>query len=115
MKDLAAMFKALGEEPRLRILALLSQGELCVCDLMAVLALPQSTVSRHLAYLKKTGWLAGERRGAWMYYRFADNGATLHRDLRNLLLRRLAGFPEIRRDRSKLTRHLAEKTAAACK
>ena len=115
MNDLVATLKALGEEPRLRILALLAHGELCVCDLMAVLNLPQSTVSRHLAYLKKTGWLAGERRGAWMYYRFAGRTDTLHCDLRDLLLQRLAELPEIRRDQTKLKRHLADKAATACK
>ncbi|MBU4034431.1 MAG: metalloregulator ArsR/SmtB family transcription factor, partial [Proteobacteria bacterium] len=52
MQTTAQFFKALSEEPRLRILALLLSGELCVCDLMAVLQLPQSTISRHLAYLR---------------------------------------------------------------
>jgi ArsR family transcriptional regulator len=46
------MFKALSDETCLLILCLLLEGELCVCDLMAALQLPRSTVSRHLAYLK---------------------------------------------------------------
>nr|HXK57067.1 metalloregulator ArsR/SmtB family transcription factor [Gammaproteobacteria bacterium] len=56
MKVIARLFKALSDETRLRILCLLLEGELCVCDIMAVLQLPQSTVSRHLAYLKNAGW-----------------------------------------------------------
>ena len=115
MHDFVLAMKALAEEPRLRILALLAHGRLCVCDLIAVLDLPQSTVSRHLAYLKKTGWLEDERQGTWMYYSFADNGATLHRDLRKALLRQLAVLPEIRRDHMELTRHLADKAATACR
>lgn len=53
---------------RLRILMLLTQGELCVCDIMAVLDEPQSKVSRHLAYLKNTGFIQGKRVGTWMHY-----------------------------------------------
>ncbi|MHC1698070.1 MAG: ArsR/SmtB family transcription factor [Geobacteraceae bacterium] len=68
MKTTARMFKALSDETRLRILCLLLEGELCVCDLMAVLQLPQSTVSRHLAYLKNAGWVDDRRCGVWMYY-----------------------------------------------
>ncbi len=56
------MFKALGDETRLRILGLLRYGELCVCDIVEVLELPQSTASRHLAYLKNSKWVTGTRR-----------------------------------------------------
>ena len=73
MKTTARMFKALSDETRLRILCLLLQGELCVCDIMAVLQLPQSTVSRHLAYLKNAGWVDDRRCGVWMYYSIASN------------------------------------------
>ena len=68
MLDKARVLKALGDETRLRIIGLLTHGELCVCDIMTVLNIPQSTVSRHLAYLKNTGWIDGKRKGAWMYY-----------------------------------------------
>ncbi len=59
MQQAAKLFKALSEVSRLRILGLLQHGELCVCDLMAVLDLPQSTVSRHLARLKECGLVRG--------------------------------------------------------
>jgi ArsR family transcriptional regulator len=86
MKTTARMFKALSDETRLRILCLLLEGELCVCDLMAVLQLPQSTVSRHLAYLKNSGWVDDRRCGVWMYYSIADNGNELQKGiLANLL------------------------------
>ena len=85
MKNTARMFKALSDETRLRILCLLLVGELCVCDLMAVLQLPQSTVSRHLAYLKNSGWVDDRRCGVWMYYSIAGNGG----ELRNGLLENL--------------------------
>ena len=64
MKHLAQTFKALSDPIRLRIVFLLqAEGELCVCDLMAVLKLPQSTVSRHLAYLKRSCWVDIRREG----------------------------------------------------
>ena len=57
MKHTAEFFKSLADETRLRLLLLLHDGrEHCVCDLMHALDMPQSTVSRHLAYLKRSGW-----------------------------------------------------------
>ena len=68
MEDIAQIYKALSEQMRLRILMLLTHGELCVCDLMAVLEEPQSKVSRHVAYLKNSGLIKGKRVGTWMHY-----------------------------------------------
>lgn len=75
MKTTVQYFKALADETRLRIMALLlCSGELCVCDITATLQLPQSTVSRHLAYLKNAGWVTDRREGVWMIYAIsADN------------------------------------------
>ena len=65
----AQFHKALAEPVRLRILALLATKEsLCVCDLVSVLKLSQSTVSRHLAYLKNQGIVDSWREGTWMHY-----------------------------------------------
>ncbi|MFO7606470.1 MAG: metalloregulator ArsR/SmtB family transcription factor [Desulfurivibrionaceae bacterium] len=85
MESIARLFKALTEPVRLRILLLLLDEERCVCDLMAVLDLPQSTISRHLAYLKNTGWVEGERRGGWMYYRLTENRDGFREELRQIL------------------------------
>jgi ArsR family transcriptional regulator len=63
------MFRALGHESRLVILAHLADGECCVCDLAEITGLDQSTVSRHLALLSSTGLVDGERRGHHVYYR----------------------------------------------
>src|SRR5512139_166168 len=81
MKTTARMFKALSDETRLRILCLLLDGELCVCDLMAVLQLPQSTVSRHLAYLKNAGWVVDHRCGIWVNYSIVEKGNALQKSL----------------------------------
>jgi ArsR family transcriptional regulator, arsenate/arsenite/antimonite-responsive transcriptional repressor len=72
MHDIAQIYRALSEEMRLRILMLLTNGELCVCDIMAVLEEPQSKVSRHLAYLKHSGLIQGKRVGTWMHYFVRD-------------------------------------------
>ena len=67
--DLAAIFKALGDPTRLRILALIGGGETCVCHIHEALRLPQPTVSRHLAYLRRSGLVETRRDGLWVHYR----------------------------------------------
>ena len=68
MQNLVELFKALCDETRLRILNLLYERELCVCDVMKVLDISQSKASRHLIALKRVG-LANDRREAqWMHY-----------------------------------------------
>jgi ArsR family transcriptional regulator len=65
---LEQMFKALADDTRLRILALLAAGEVCVCHIHGALDVPQPTVSRHLAYLRKAGLVGARRDGLWMHY-----------------------------------------------
>jgi ArsR family transcriptional regulator len=84
MADAVRIFKALGDETRLRILNLLSRGELCVCDIMKVLDVPQSRASRHLAHLRATGLVTDRREGRWMYYTLAPTGRELQRWLSGL-------------------------------
>lgn len=63
-------FKSLADETRLRCVTLLhQQGQLCVCELTAALALSQPKISRHLAQLRQTGLLLDSREGQWVYYR----------------------------------------------
>lgn len=62
------VFKAFSEPIRLRIVALLTAGELCVCDLTEVLGLPQSTVSRHMNRLKFNKIVTDRRSGKWIHY-----------------------------------------------
>jgi ArsR family transcriptional regulator len=72
IKDLDALtrlYAALADSTRLRILSLLRDGEVCVCHIHAGLDLPQPTVSRHLAYLRKSGLVDARRDGIWMHYR----------------------------------------------
>jgi ArsR family transcriptional regulator len=114
MKKIAHLFKALSDETRLRILSLLGEGELCVCDLMEILALPQSTISRHLAYLRNADLVEDRRQGVWMYYRLAGEESPLHRELLALLQLRLVAIPQAATDQVALHSHLAKKDRASC-
>jgi ArsR family transcriptional regulator, arsenate/arsenite/antimonite-responsive transcriptional repressor len=79
MRALAQVFRALADETRLEMLALVSaHGELCVCDLEQVLRISQSKSSRHLRYLKNAGLLDDRRAGLWVHYRIAP-GLSLDR------------------------------------
>jgi ArsR family transcriptional regulator, arsenate/arsenite/antimonite-responsive transcriptional repressor len=73
MEETVRLYKALSEEMRLRILMLLTHGELCVCDLMAIFEEPQSKISRHLAYLKHSGLVSSKRVGTWMHYSIRES------------------------------------------
>jgi ArsR family transcriptional regulator len=68
-----SLFKALAETIRLRIVILLTEGELCVCDLTDLLSLPQSTVSRHMSRLKNAGLITDKRVGKWVHYNIDKN------------------------------------------
>ena len=70
-----AVARALGDGTRLRALLALRGGELCVCDLIALLGLAPSTVSKHLALLWQAGLVERRKEGRWHYYRLAAAGA----------------------------------------
>lgn len=77
MKEPFQVFKALADETRLRILSLLSHGEMCVSDLDAILQVGQSKVSRHLDYLKKTALVESRRQGTLVFYRLDLDHQTM--------------------------------------
>jgi ArsR family transcriptional regulator len=80
------LFKALGDEDRVRIVALLTHGELCVCHIEAALAQSQPSVSRHLAVLRAAGVVESRREGNWVYYRLAEQAdADCRRQLHALV------------------------------
>ncbi len=74
---LLAALEAAGEETRLRILALLSEGELTVTELMTILGQSQPRVSRHLKLLVEAGLVDRHREGAWAFFRLADSAIAL--------------------------------------
>lgn len=85
MRELADIFKALGDETRLKIMALLiHHGELCVCDIENVIGASQSKTSRHLRYLLHAGLVSDRRVGVWAYYKLAGDSERV-KLLRNTL------------------------------
>ena len=113
MKQSAKIYKSVSDETRLRILLLLAtHTELCVCDVMAALDLPQSTVSRHLAYLKNAGWLDDQRRGIWMHYSLTHTPSTTHQDILASLVTTLATSSEHMADQQRLTSNLKRKASS---
>ncbi len=73
------VFKALGDENRLRLLNLLMKGSLCVCELETILDMTQSNVSRHLSKLKSAGIINSYKEQQWVYYKIDEDfmeGAT---------------------------------------
>jgi len=72
MKQYVDLFKALSDETRLRIMVLLSERELCVCQIEAALGLPQTKVSRHLTVLRYAGLVRDRREGLWIYYSLTE-------------------------------------------
>ena len=73
------LFRAISDPIRLRILHLLSVGELCVGDLVSVLKVPQPTASRHLSYLRKIGLVTSRKNSYWTFYALAPAQTELRR------------------------------------
>ena len=72
LENKAELFKALSDSTRIKILHLLQDGELCVCEIILALNKPQSTVSHHLNVLKTAGFINGRKEGLWIYYQLID-------------------------------------------
>jgi len=68
--------KALADENRIRVIVALKGRELCVCQLIELLALAPSTVSKHLSILKNARLIDSRKQGRWMYYRLAGDEAS---------------------------------------
>jgi len=79
MRKLALLFRAAADENRLKILTLMQRhGELCVCDVMYAMNIPQSKASRHLRHLYLVGFLKDRREGVWIHYRMSEQISSAH-------------------------------------
>ena len=109
MQELASIFKALSDETRLRVIKLLENGELCVCDIFTALDMSQPKVSFHLNVLKEAGFLKDRKQGRWTHYRLDDS--DLFR--RFLLMSVLERIPKeaVAGDRNRLDDFLQGKTS----
>ena len=103
------LFRAFSDRTRLRILHLLVDGELCVCDLVTVLHVPQPKVSRHLSYLRRSGLVQVRKDGLWCYYKLAPAKNTVHTKLLECLSVCFQNVPEIQKDAARLAKSRSSK------
>jgi ArsR family transcriptional regulator, arsenate/arsenite/antimonite-responsive transcriptional repressor len=106
--ELENVFKALADKTRLRILALLGNNEVCVCHIHDSLGLPQPTVSRHLAYLRKSGLVAARRDGVWMHYQISRALSPLARGIVGAAVDALQRVPATNQDRKQFQRSFGQ-------
>lgn len=111
-KAVSDKFAAFSDPTRLRILHLIREGELCVGDLVTILDMPQPTVSRHLAYLRRSALVETRKSGLWTYYSLAPAGSDFHRRLLDCLAACFADVPELRKDTARAKK--VTKTGGCC-
>lgn len=109
---ISRLFKALGDETRLRIVALLSHGELCVCHVQEALKISQPNVSRHLSILRAAGVVEPRREGTWVYYRLAPQESAKCKRQMKALVESFAGGAALRRDLERLVKVRGPKACA---
>ena len=105
MSELATtntLFRAFADETRLRILNLLLEREVCVCDLCDVLDVLQPSISRHLAYLDRAGLVTVRQEGKWKYYSTVRQADSPRRRLLNCVKSCLRDIDVLRSDLDRL-------------
>lgn len=101
MKNLLNVFKVFSDETRLRIIVLLVQQELCVCQISGILGISQPKVSKHLAMLRNLGFVTDERKEKFVFYRLGKDNVILT-NVANDILCRIKEFPQLVLDQSRL-------------
>ena len=96
------LFKAFSDETRLRILNLLAQRECCVCEFQELLRVPQPKISRHLAYLRKSGLVETRKCGKWVTYSLAKPRTSVHEALLHCAKNCFCDVDFLQRDRERL-------------
>ncbi|MFP4687553.1 MAG: ArsR/SmtB family transcription factor [bacterium] len=103
--QLVEIIKALAHENRLRILNLLKDSSLCVCELENLLGISQSNASRHLKKLKNCGLISGRKQEQWVHYDLNEELLEKHSFIKQLLENEFSNQPLFRRDIDKLRRY----------
>jgi ArsR family transcriptional regulator len=114
--EVARLLSVLADPTRLRLVRLLLRHELCVCELVDALRIPQYKVSRHLSRLRRVGLVEARRNGRWMYYSVGRRVGLdgLHHDLLKLIDVHMNRTPEADRDDSRLARRLGLRQGGRC-
>ncbi|MHB1311326.1 MAG: ArsR/SmtB family transcription factor [Gemmatimonadaceae bacterium] len=113
VSDLDTLFKGFADPIRIRILNLLAAGELCVCDIVRILGLPQPTVSRHLAYLRRMELVEATRIAKFAHYRLSAPAHDVHANLVACVRSCFVGIPSLDAERRAAARCVA-RAASAC-
>ena len=104
MLEILNITKALSDENRVRALMMLAGGELCVCQIIKMLGLAPSTVSKHMSILRQAGLVETRKEGRWIYYRLADRKALKSREILGWLERHLQNDKRVLDDVKQLRR-----------
>ncbi len=116
MREVLDITKALADGSRLRILLALTDGELCVCQIVELLQLAPSTVSKHMSILRQARLVAARKDGRWMYYRLAQRDAPpAVRQALAWIRRSLTDAPQTSQDKQRLAKILAMNPEELCK
>jgi DNA-binding transcriptional ArsR family regulator len=116
MESILAITRALSDENRLRALLVLEDREVCVCQLIELLQLAPSTVSKHMTILRQAKLVEGQKRGRWMYYRQANAGAPVEaRKALTWVRSGLSSSARIRSDRKRLAEILKLDRGELCR
>jgi ArsR family transcriptional regulator len=110
----ALLTAGVADPTRVRLLNLLAAGELCVCDLVQVLQLPQPTVSRHLAYLRRSGWVQASRGPRLAHYRLSEPADAMHAGLLHWVRESLPSLPGLASERALGETACAERRRIPC-
>ena len=114
MKNVVAFAHALADETRWRIVQLLREDALCVCEVADILKLPQSTVSSHVQVIRKAGLLESERCEKWIYYRIAPSHRGVIQSLAKFFAVSPATDAVLRGDARNAVKRLAERAESCC-
>ncbi len=109
------LFRGFADPTRLRLLNLLAVGELCVCDLVEILSLPQPLVSRHLTYLRRAGLVDVRRVGRFAYHRLATPRGPVHEGLLALLGRDVGAASPMAEERRTAAARRRARVADPCR
>ena len=111
----SAVFKALSDDTRLRILNLLlsAKGSLCVCEIVDALGLPQYLISRHLVILKNAGLIQSKKKGRWVHYSLNAQKSLFKQDFFAVIKKHL-NSPVFRTDLKNLEARLLKRRDDKC-
>ena len=116
MREFLSVVKALADENRVRALLALRQRELCMCQIIELLGLAPSTVSKHMSILKQARLVDCRKNGRWIYYRLADDDVPVEASEALAWVRKaLSGDPQTRKDDARLELILKLEPEVLCK